>query len=307
MRLRFAPLSSLMMLLCLGTVVLGSTVPVFQRSYELPAAVGFREDRSRGLLVDTWINGAGPFVFAIDTGAGVTILSERVANEARLAVSGPRAAIGGLSGASTSTAQPVAIDTLALGAPDNRVPGRGAAIVSNGIPSGVDGVLDPTEAYSPLGYVIDLPNSELRAFDPKSTPIRRSEVPPGGAVVSWDVDGESRRPYVRLSDGQRALVDTGSRFGLAIGEAGARAMGLDLAKSEDRGDIRDFGGATIRVRRIRPITIEVGALTLAGIPTDVLSGAHAEAPTLLGRDALRPFLIAFDPLNKLVAFAPARN
>jgi len=288
----------------LGTASLVEAVPLFHPETSLPAPVAFHEEPSRGLLVETWVNGAGPYVFAIDTGAGVTILSERVATEARVAVSGPRSAIGGLSGATASTAQPVRLDSLALGAHDNRLPARGATIVSNGIPQGVDGVLDPTEVYSPLGYVIDLPHGELRAFDPKVTPIRRSEVPEGGAVVTWDVDGESRRPYVRLSDGHRALVDTGARFGLALGEADARAMGLDVRQGEDRGAIRDFGGATIRVRRVEPITIEVGSLTLTRIPTDVLTGSHGEAPRLLGRDALRPFLIAFDPLNKLVAIVP---
>jgi len=42
------------------------------------------------LLIDTWINSAGPFTFAIDTGAGITIISPRVAREAEVNVrSGP--------------------------------------------------------------------------------------------------------------------------------------------------------------------------------------------------------------------------
>src|ERR1051325_5517669 len=43
----------------------------------LPSPVSFREAEGRGLLVRTWVNGAGPFNFAIDTGAGATILSSR--------------------------------------------------------------------------------------------------------------------------------------------------------------------------------------------------------------------------------------
>src|SRR5205085_10631069 len=39
----------------------------------LPATVRFREVTGRGLLVNVWVNGAGPYTCAIDTGAGATI------------------------------------------------------------------------------------------------------------------------------------------------------------------------------------------------------------------------------------------
>src|SRR4051812_5599058 len=52
----------------------------------LPAPVNFRESDGRGLLVRTWVNGAGPFTFALDTGAGATLLSSRAAGEARVEV-----------------------------------------------------------------------------------------------------------------------------------------------------------------------------------------------------------------------------
>jgi len=41
----------------------------------VPQPIRFREDRDRGLLVEAWINGSGPYVFAIDTGAGTSIVS----------------------------------------------------------------------------------------------------------------------------------------------------------------------------------------------------------------------------------------
>src|SRR5229473_122787 len=72
---------------------LEQTVPV-------PYPVGFREVTGRGLLIRTWVNGAGPFSFAIDTGAGATLLSQGVADEARVKIKSGRAtSIGGLSGA----------------------------------------------------------------------------------------------------------------------------------------------------------------------------------------------------------------
>ena len=54
------------------------------QSTRLPSPVGFREDGGRGLLVRAWVNGAGPYTFAVDTGAGATIISPRVAGEARV-------------------------------------------------------------------------------------------------------------------------------------------------------------------------------------------------------------------------------
>src|SRR5215210_5422923 len=82
----------------------------------LPAPVSFRESDGRGLLVRTWINGAGPFTFALDTGAGATLLSSRAASEARVEVEAGRGGIrlGGLSGATVGGAKKAFVRTLAL-------------------------------------------------------------------------------------------------------------------------------------------------------------------------------------------------
>ncbi|HEY9285757.1 MAG TPA: aspartyl protease family protein [Pyrinomonadaceae bacterium] len=71
----------------------------------LPAPVRFREVEGRGLLVRAWVNGQGPYEFAVDTGAGATIISRRVAAEARVPVYADRAvSISGLSGFAEKTA-----------------------------------------------------------------------------------------------------------------------------------------------------------------------------------------------------------
>jgi hypothetical protein len=46
---------------------------------------------------------------------------------------------------------------------------------------------------------------------------------------------------------------------------------------------------------------------LRNIPTDVISGAPAETPALLGLNALRPFRMRFDPLHRLIEIAPAER
>jgi hypothetical protein len=51
-----------------------------------------------------------------------------------------------------------------------------------------------------------------------------------------------------------------------------------------------------------PTTISIGELVLRGIPTDVLSKVDTDAPVILGRDALYPFKITFDPRRRLIEF-----
>jgi len=77
-----------------------------------------------------------------------------------------------------------------------------------------------------------------------------------------------------------------------------------LAVSEDVPDynprraspaVRDIGGGEVVSRRVGPTTISIGSLVLRGVPTDILTGVEKDAPTLLGRDALYPFRLRFDP------------
>ena len=96
----------------------------------VPRPVSFREIAGRGLLVQTWINSAGPFTFAIDTGAGAMLLSPRVATEARATLKDGRgASIAGLSGV-TLSAQVVAIRSIAIGDSENRLPATGFFIAA---------------------------------------------------------------------------------------------------------------------------------------------------------------------------------
>jgi predicted aspartyl protease len=275
------------------------------RASALPSSVGFRES-GRGLLVRTWVDGAGPFDFALDTGAGATILSSRAAGEARVEVEtgGRGVTLGGLSGETRGGAQKAFVRTLAVGSRDNSVSARGLFVVAPGLPEGVDGVLDPSEAFQPLGFVIDMPNGELSFFDPRSRPLRAGAAPPEGAVVPWLTDGQSRRPFVMLAEGRRALLDTGSGFGLAVDEAAARALGIIRSEGRRRTGTRDLAGGEVHSSRIRAATVSVGPLVLRGVPTDLLTRAEKGAPVILGRDALRPFRLTFDPLSRLVMLDP---
>lgn len=299
-----AKLAIALVTLCAATVVWA--VPQMGAAHQRvgPAPIRLRDDRDHGLLAKGWVNGAGPFVFVIDTGAGASLISRRVADQAKLQVTKSRTTlVGGLSTSPISSNQETRITGLALGQPDNRVPGNVVAAVVANLPQAIDGVLDPTEVFSPLGYTVDLPNKELRVSERR---LNVNQQPRDGAVVSWVREGGSHRPFVKLGDGSLALIDTGSGFGLALNERQVVSKGRSSERPEPRTS-HDLGGGRVQSRRISPQTVNIGALALNGVPTDVLSGTAPGTPIILGRRALFPFRITFDPVARLIAFEPAEE
>jgi len=267
------------------------------RAVTLPHSATFREVRGRGLLVSIWINSTGPFTFAVDTGAGITVISPRVANGAGLAIqAGPGPSIAGLSGTVVS-AQGATFQKIALGDPQNYLPAKTDVIISNGLPRDLDGLLDPNDAFGSLGYSIDIPQQELSFFDPRESPLSQRSQPPEGAVVSWQQQGGSHRPFVVLSTGEHALIDTGSSLGLGVHDPNPVSV-YSRASA-----VHDVGGI-VSTRRVAPRTVSIGSLVLRNVPTDLISGASSDAPVLLGLNALRPFRLRFDPLHRLIEIAP---
>lgn len=291
----------------LSVVIVAWAVPVtgiaLQRfqSAQSVAPIRLRE-RDRGLLVTAWINDAGPFTFAVDTGAGVSLITRDAVARARLQVSkARRPLVGGLSTAPITSDQEARLSSLSLGTPSNRVSTRALAAVVPSLPGEIDGILDPTDIFSPMGYSVDLPNRELRVFDPNAHGLRLNQVPREGAVVRWVREAGNDRPFVRLGDGRMALIDTGSGFGLALNETRASA-------GRNHGEVRhDLGGGSVQSREVQPQTVNIGALVLRGVPTDVLSGVAPGTPIILGRKALFPFKITFDPVARLIAFEPTEH
>jgi hypothetical protein len=268
------------------------------------APIRLRDERERGLLATGWINGAGPFVFAIDTGAGVSLLSRNVVARARLAVTrSRRPLVGGLSTSPIASNEEARLSGLALGRPDNRISTSAVAAVVANLPGEIDGILDPTDIFSPHGYSVDIPNRELRVFDGNVARLRLNEPPRGGGVVRWVREADNNRPFVRLNDGRLALIDTGSSFGLALNEPGSMA-GRNHPQAENRSDL---GGGRVQYRRVEPQTVSIGALVLNKVPTEVLTGAAAGTPIILGRGALFPFKISFDPVARLISFEPTEH
>jgi hypothetical protein len=197
----------------------------------------------------------------------------------------------------TVSAREARLQSLAIGDRENLLPGKLDVVVTGGLPADIDGVLDPTEAFAPLGYTIDIPRNQISAFDPRDMPLNVNRQPDGGAVVPWLRDSQSRRPFVQLDNGDRALIDTGSSLGLAVRDT-------SVGRANNGASIRDIGGGIISTRRVRPTTVAIGSLALQNVPTDLVSGIESDAPVLLGLSALRPFRISFDPVHRLIEIAP---
>ena len=107
-----------------GTALFAASGPAMQSNGRANVRpVRLREARGRGLLADVWVNSAGPFTFAVDTGAGATLVSPRVASSARLILRSDRSrSIAGLSGRGT-TAHDARVQSLAIGDEANYLPG----------------------------------------------------------------------------------------------------------------------------------------------------------------------------------------
>ena len=303
--------------LTLGTLIVLSTgwaVPLFgaARSFAqrpkvdsrhslTPALlpIRFRDDRNAGILVSGWVNGAGPFTFAIDTGAGASLITNSVVSKAGLRISkSTRQLVGGLSTSRIESKDETHADEIAIGSKENRVPGNPTLAVVTTLPGMIDGILDPTDLFGQLAYSIDLPNRQLLAFDAKANGLDLHTPPRDGAIVRWVREAGSDRPFVRLGDGRLALVDTGSGFGLAVTD------GVAAGRNHRGRQGTDLGGGTVQSRDVAPTTVSIGDLVLRSVPTQVLVGAAPDTPLILGRHALFPFKITFEPTSRLIIFEP---
>lgn len=267
-----------------------------------PMPARFRVERARGLMLTVWINERGPFVFAIDTGAGMNLITRDVAARSGLTMRNTRPiSLGGLSGAVTTSNREAVITTLALGDRGNTIQSPKTALVVPSLASGLDGVLDPIDVYAPFGFSIDMPNQSIEAAE-LTSPANRQSLMYESAVVPWLRLGPSSRPFVRLGDGRLALVDTGSGFGLAVNGRNAVVVG-PRNNHQTNQNSRDLGGGSISSRRVDPTTISIGSLVLRSVPTDILFGITDDAPVILGRDLLYPFKLTFNPQKRLIEFA----
>jgi len=151
-----------------------------------------------------------------------------------------------------------------------------------------------------------MPNRSIEAVDVSGNSSTLPGANREGAIVPWLRRGTSDRPFVKLGDGRLALVDTGSRFGLAVNSRDAVIVGSRGNRNQNQGT-RDIAGGNVNSRRVAPTTVSIGELVLRSVPTDILFGIEDDAPVILGRDLLYPFKITFDPRKRLIEFATSER
>lgn len=258
---------------------------------DLPPGVLPTRTCGQAFLVDATINGRGPYALLIDTGAGDTCLSSRVA--AQLSADCGRCWLLGFSatGGMFAIHQVVHVRELRVG--DATIRGFDAAVFDlHNLETILGGRCDGVLGYSAFRTVLltlDYPAGAVRIdsgrLDPSAGPGTVPLLSPDSPTIHLDVNGAT----------VRALIDTGDSSALQLPSSlrpefvnPPRPVGSALAAD---------GPAVFREGRLR------GSVALAGIT--LMNPIIDVGPvTLVGADVLRHFVVTLDQRSRLVRFTP---
>ena len=137
-------------------------------SVTIPVQIRHGADGSALVVVDITVNGKGPYAFALDTGASLSLIDSDLAQQLRLPVTGQPVDVSGVGGKQRVT--PVKVSVWAMGA--ETLPAR--TITSATLPdlrrsAGIVGLLgsDVLSAFSSV--TIDYANSDIVVTSPPSS------------------------------------------------------------------------------------------------------------------------------------------
>jgi len=263
----------------------------------LPAA---RDIASR-MTVGVFVNGQGPFAFAIDTGASRSVIARSLADRLALPI-GRSALMHGMAG--QGMIDTVRIDRLGVG--HTEVSGVDAPVIADGnlgVPGllGIDGLADQR-------IVMDFEKGMMRI-----EPSQRYEPLEANTIV---VRGQRRFGQLILADadvnGQHLLVIVDSGSQVSIGNAALRARlthgGTD--RFTGRTELQDVAGRKLSVDYGTLSQVRIGGIRILNVPI-VFGDAHPfqmfglsrQPAMLLGMDILRSFRkVSVDFGNKRVRF-----
>jgi predicted aspartyl protease len=179
------------------------------------------------ILLPTQVNGAGPFDFILDTGAGTSLLSAELAHQLKIKVLGTKEGQSAGGKVSVSLAK---IESLALG--HARIEDVEVGIVDLGhIAKAIGTKIDGDVGYNFLKHfrvAIDYQIGEIRFDDPKRFESlgtsAKTEVPlrlasPSKPLVLVDVHANGRGPF-------QFAIDTGTST-TAVAPEVARQLGIE--------------------------------------------------------------------------------
>lgn len=130
------------------------------KSIIVPARIRHGPNGSTLVIVDLQINGKGPYPFALDTGASLSLLDQQLANQLSLPVAGPPEDITGVGGSQRVT--PVNVANWAMGAV--KLPARtitSAPIADLSGSAGIVGLLGSDILSAFNSVTIDYANSDI--------------------------------------------------------------------------------------------------------------------------------------------------
>ena len=130
------------------------------KSITVPARIRHGADGSTLVIVDLTINGKGPYPFALDTGASLSLIDLQLAQRLGLPVAGPPEDITGVGG--TQRVTPMAVSQWAMGAAT--LPARTITSASlSGLrrSAGIDGLLGSDVLSAFNAVTIDFADSVI--------------------------------------------------------------------------------------------------------------------------------------------------
>jgi hypothetical protein len=269
-----------------------------------PAAVVVRLDDLG--VVSTTINGDGPYHFALDTGAGITVLTPEFAQRARITGAGSGKATG--SGG-TVQVQQLVLHSVALGRAT--VYNVAAAIIPLPLDftyQGDYGTIDGVLGYSFLSHfavTIDMQHHRLTLTSPTAY-----RTPAGAASEAADLSDNTPVVQARADDIAGSFkLDTGDSSSLTLTSAFVAAHGFARRYPSGVPELFEGVGGFQHARAVRVANFTLGGATLHDVTTS-LSFARTgvlAGTTLAGNvgDAiLRCFVFTVDYARKRVDFTP---
>ena len=249
------------------------------------------------ILLPTQVNGAGPFDFILDTGAGTSLLSSELAHQLNIKVLGTKEGQSAGGKVSVSLAK---IESLALG--HARIEDVEVGIVDLGhIAKAIGTKIDGDVGYNFLKHfrvTIDYQIGEIRFDDPKrlesleksaKTEVLLRLASPSKPLVLVDVYANGRGPF-------QFAIDTGTST-TAIAPEVARQLGIE---GSPIGPLTT-GGSQVNVTAGNLKSFQVGGariddlvVVVADFFTMLSQAVGAKLDGIVGYNFLRNFRVVID-------------
>jgi len=259
------------------------------------------------LFVSATVNGKGPFDFLLDSGAGMSVLSSRLADSLRIAVKGniPTRGVGGYGSIGFATIDSLALGDLTLQFSRVTILDFSSLDTNLGWPLG--GILG-YDFFARFKTTVDFDGRRLvlSRSDGKPCPIEAQSAP-------FDVFAQVPVMEVYVNGRPtRVMLDLGAQTGLVL-RGHARALaGIEISRGEES-RIRISGvGGTRAMRQVTIDSLRIGNVTLRE-PTALVAEDFASMPFpeyiegLLGVTILKRFNLVIDYAADRICLESRKN